>query len=183
VNRSARPTFAESYGPWALVAGASEGVGPALAERGVDVVLLARRQAVLDDVAAGISSRTGVRTRTLAVDLTEPSAAGTIAASLADLEIGFLAYCAGADPVYQPFLAQPVEAEATTRRSPTSWSGTPRASTAGTGTCFAPASPLTALRTTGTSDSGTTFLGPLRVIPSAVASWLALRGSRAFSGS
>ncbi len=50
-------TFAEHYGPWALVAGASEGVGAAfaegLAERGVDVVLLARRKAVLDDVAAG----------------------------------------------------------------------------------------------------------------------------------
>ena len=48
-------TFAAKYGPWALVAGASDGVGAAfaegIAERGVNVVLLARRQAVLDDVA------------------------------------------------------------------------------------------------------------------------------------
>ena len=47
-------TFAEKYGPWALVAGASDGVGAAfaegLAERGLNVVLVARRQAVLDDV-------------------------------------------------------------------------------------------------------------------------------------
>ena len=68
-------TFAAKYGPWALVAGASDGVGAAfaqaLAERGVNVVLVARRQAVLDEVAAGIAARTGVETRTLAVDLAE----------------------------------------------------------------------------------------------------------------
>ena len=48
--------FAERYGPWALVLGASEGVGEVfartVAERGVDVVLVARRAAVLDEVAA-----------------------------------------------------------------------------------------------------------------------------------
>ena len=48
--------FAETYGPWAIIAGASEGVGSAfataVAERGVNVLLLSRRQAVLDDVAA-----------------------------------------------------------------------------------------------------------------------------------
>ena len=55
-------TFAAKYGPWALVAGASDGVGAAfaegLAERGVNVVLVARRQAVLDEVAAAIAART-----------------------------------------------------------------------------------------------------------------------------
>ncbi len=65
--------FATKYGPWALVAGASDGVGEAfadaLAARGLNVVLLARRQAVLDRVAADISARHGVQTRTLAVDL------------------------------------------------------------------------------------------------------------------
>ena len=69
-------TFAAKYGPWALVAGASDGVGAAfaagLAERGVNVVLLARRQAVLDQVAADIGSRTSAQTRTLAVDLAQP---------------------------------------------------------------------------------------------------------------
>ena len=65
--------FATKYGPWALVAGASDGVGAAfakgLAERGVNVVLLARRQAVLDQVAAEIKSETSAETRTLAIDL------------------------------------------------------------------------------------------------------------------
>jgi short-subunit dehydrogenase len=107
-------TFATKYGPWALVAGASDGLGAAfaagLAERGVNVVLLARRQSVLDRVAAEINSRSRVETRTLAIDLAEPGAASAVAAATGDLEIGFLVYCAGADPNYQPFLANPIEA-------------------------------------------------------------------------
>lgn len=107
-------TFAAKYGPWALVAGASDGLGAAfatgLAERGVNVVLLARRQALLDQVAAEIKSRTSVQTRTVALDLAEPGAAAKIAAATSDLEIGFLVYCAGADPNFKPFLASPLEA-------------------------------------------------------------------------
>lgn len=115
-------TFATKYGPWALVAGASDGVGAAfaagLAERGVNVVLLARRQAVLDQVAADIESRTSAQTRTLAVDLAAPDAASVIAAATSDLEIGFLVYCAGADPNYEHFLANPIEtAEAMVHRN------------------------------------------------------------------
>ena len=106
-------TLADKYGPWALVAGASDGVGAAfaegLAERGVNVVLLARRQAVLDDVAAGIEARTGAETRTLAVDLAQPGATTTIADATKDLQVGFLVYCAGADPNFEPFLANPIE--------------------------------------------------------------------------
>ncbi|MGA7132858.1 MAG: SDR family NAD(P)-dependent oxidoreductase [Mycobacterium sp.] len=115
-------TFAEKYGPWALVAGASDGVGAAFAEglagRGVNVVLVARRQAVLDDVAAGIRRRTGAQTRTLAVDLAEHEATSIIAAATDDLDIGFLVYCAGADPNFQPFLANPIAtAEAMVHRN------------------------------------------------------------------
>jgi short-subunit dehydrogenase len=114
--------FATKYGPWALVAGASDGVGAAfangLAERGVNVVLLARRQQVLDQVAAEIESRTSAQTRILAVDLAHPDATAAIAEATADLEIGFLVYCAGADPNYQPFLANPIApAEAMVQRN------------------------------------------------------------------
>jgi uncharacterized protein len=115
-------TFAAKYGPWALVAGASDGLGAAfaagLADRGLNVVLLARRQAVLDRVAAEINSRAPVETRTLAVDLAEPGAASAIAAATSDLEIGFLVYCAGADPNFKPFLATPIgAAEAMVQRN------------------------------------------------------------------
>jgi short-subunit dehydrogenase len=115
-------TFAEKYGPWALVAGASDGVGAAfaegLAERGVNVVLLARRQAVLDEVAAGIAERTGVQTRTLAIDLASRDASAQVASATDDLDIGFLVYCAGADPNFEPFLANPIgTAEAMVHRN------------------------------------------------------------------
>jgi uncharacterized protein len=115
-------TFAAKYGPWALVAGASDGLGAAfaagLADRGVNVVLLARRQKVLDRVAAEINSRTSVETRTLAIDLADPSAASAIAAATSDLQIGFLVYCAGADPNFEPFLANPIgAAEAMVQRN------------------------------------------------------------------
>ena len=96
-----------------MVAGASEGVGAELAEalamRGLNVVLVARRLEVLDQLAAGIATRTGVETRVVAVDLTGVDAADRVGAAVADLEIGFLAYCAGADAAYQPFLAQEVK--------------------------------------------------------------------------
>ena len=63
----------ERYGPWAVVTGASSGIGRALAEaiarRGVDVVLVARRGAVLDETAAALTAAHGVRTRTVPDDL------------------------------------------------------------------------------------------------------------------
>ena len=105
--------FPEQYGPWALVAGASEGVGAAFAEglakRGLNVVLLARRKEVLDEVAASIGSRHGVDTRTLAIDLAQPDAAARVLEGVGDLEIGFFVYCAGADPDYQHFLSSSLQ--------------------------------------------------------------------------
>jgi len=106
-------TFTDRYGPWALVAGASEGVGrvfaETLAERGLNVVLLARRQQVLDEVAEGIQQRFGVETRTLTVDLSDMDAAAQVVNGVSDLEIGFFVYCAGADPNYKRFLDSPLE--------------------------------------------------------------------------
>jgi short-subunit dehydrogenase len=104
--------IAQKYGPWALLVGASDGVGALFAERlaseGVNVMLVARRQHLLDEVAAGIRERTNVETRTFAVDLTDPDASRGVIEATDDLEIGMLVYCAGGDPNYQPFLANPV---------------------------------------------------------------------------
>ncbi len=105
--------FADRYGPWALILGASDGVGAAyaraMAERGINVVLLARRQAVLDDVAGAIQADTDVEARAVAVDLAEPDAMAKIAEATAGLEVGMVMYCAGADPNYEPFLAHSVD--------------------------------------------------------------------------
>ncbi|OMC44936.1 SDR family NAD(P)-dependent oxidoreductase [Mycobacterium sp. IS-1264] len=106
--------IAQRYGPWALIVGASDGCGALFAERlaqeGVNVALVARRQHLLDTVADAIHERTGAETRTLAIDLTEADASQSIIDATADLEVGMLVYCAGGDPNYQPFLANPVSA-------------------------------------------------------------------------
>jgi len=56
--------FSEQYGPWALIAGASDGVGQAFAEAlaatGINVVLLARREHLLLELANKIKQEHGV---------------------------------------------------------------------------------------------------------------------------
>ena len=106
-------SFADRYGPWALVAGASDGTGAAfahaVAERGVNVLLLARRRAMLEDLAAEIESKRGVTAHALAVDLSQPDAFATVRAATDSLEVGMVMYNAGADPVNEAFLAYDVE--------------------------------------------------------------------------
>ena len=109
--------FAAKYGPWGIVAGASDGCGLLFAERlaaqGLNVVLVARRQHLLDEVAAGIRRRTGADTRTVAVDMTDDDADQAIFEATADLEVGMLVNCAGGDPNYRAFLSSPVSAAET----------------------------------------------------------------------
>ncbi len=100
--------FAEKYGPWAVIVGASEGVGASVArllgERGINVVLVARRQSALDEVAATVKTQT----RTVALDLSVPDADRTLADATEELEVGLLVYNAGADPFASKFLDQPL---------------------------------------------------------------------------
>jgi short-subunit dehydrogenase len=99
------------YGPWAVVAGASDGLGAAwaraMAQRGISVVLVARRKEMLDALADEIRAGTGVQARVLPVDLAAEGAAAEIARETADIEVGMLMYCAGADPRYARFLDSP----------------------------------------------------------------------------
>lgn len=105
--------YQEQYGPWAFVAGASDGVGRAFAEtlaaRGLNVVLLARRKETLDEVSKAIEQQHGVQTRVVAMDLSHTDAAARAINEVRDLEIGFFVYCAGADANYKPFLTTPLE--------------------------------------------------------------------------
>ncbi|HWC33620.1 MAG TPA: SDR family NAD(P)-dependent oxidoreductase [Mycobacteriales bacterium] len=98
----------ERYGPWALVAGASDGIGAAFAEQlaalGVNVVLVARRRELLEALA----SRLPVETRVVVQDLSEPEAIEQLVAATADLEIGLLVFNAGADTVNLPLLSRDI---------------------------------------------------------------------------
>ena len=94
--------FAQRYGPWAVVAGASEGLGAAfaacLAERGVHLVLLARRMRLLEELAEGLRAEHGVEVRCVALDLGETAWPDTLRAA-ADLDIGLLICNAATVPV------------------------------------------------------------------------------------
>ncbi|HEX7323647.1 MAG TPA: SDR family NAD(P)-dependent oxidoreductase [Mycobacterium sp.] len=95
------------YGPWAVIAGGSEGVGAEfaalLAQAGVNLVLLARKDGPLAATAQACRDR-GVQVRTLAADLTDPAAIARIVDATADLEVGLLIYNAGANTCSKEFL-------------------------------------------------------------------------------
>ena len=102
--------FADRYGPWAVVAGASEGVGASVArllgERGVSVVLVSRRREALLEVALTVPTET----RIVPLDLSLPDADRELAEATSALEVGLLVYNAGADPYASQFLDQPLAA-------------------------------------------------------------------------
>ncbi|HEY6533397.1 MAG TPA: SDR family NAD(P)-dependent oxidoreductase [Acidimicrobiales bacterium] len=106
----ARNDFADRYGRWAVVAGASEGVGAAgadeLAARGLDVLLLARNGPLLEELAADLRARHGVEARMLVVDFTDADAAERVLAATDGLEVGTLLYNAGAAGSSGTFLDQ-----------------------------------------------------------------------------
>ncbi|WKG01062.1 SDR family oxidoreductase [Mycolicibacterium sp. HK-90] len=100
------------YGPWAVIAGGSEGVGAEfarmLAEDGFNLVLLARKAGPLE-VTAQRCRELGVQVRTLAVDLVDAAATAQIAEATADLEVGLLIYNAGANTCSERFLDAPLD--------------------------------------------------------------------------
>jgi short-subunit dehydrogenase len=106
--------FRERYGPWALVAGGSEGLGLAFAEsltaRGFNLVLIARRLEKLEAVAARLRAAHPVEVRALALDLGAPNLASAIAEPTHDLDIG-LVVANAAEVRIERFLYTPLEAE------------------------------------------------------------------------
>jgi short-subunit dehydrogenase len=96
-----------NYGPWAVIAGGSEGVGAEfawlLAGAGVNLVLIARKSEPLE-ATAEVCRGHGVEVRTLAIDLVEPTAVGRIVDATADVEVGLLIYNAGANTCSAHFL-------------------------------------------------------------------------------
>ncbi|RDH77888.1 SDR family NAD(P)-dependent oxidoreductase [Mycolicibacterium moriokaense] len=90
---------AHRYGPWALITGASDGIGKALATRiaaqGVNVVLCARSEDTLHSLAAQLADAQGIETMVLACDLADPGAADTIEDLTRDLDIGLVVLAAG----------------------------------------------------------------------------------------
>ena len=95
------------YGPWALVAGGSEGVGAEfallLAEAGLNLVLVARKSDPLEQTAERCR-RHGGEVRTMQADLSAPAACARIAAATSGLEVGLLILVACANTHSREFL-------------------------------------------------------------------------------
>lgn len=111
-SESMPASFVSNYGPWAVVAGASEGLGAAfaaaLAARGVNLLLLARRAALLDGVAEALRARAGVEVRAEVCDLARPDLPAVLEALTADIEVGLGVYNAAFAPVGE-LLERPID--------------------------------------------------------------------------
>jgi uncharacterized protein len=82
------------YGPWALVTGASSGIGEEFARQaaasGINVVLVARREERLKEVAGGLAARYDVETRVVPLDLGRDGILGPVREATGDLDIGLV---------------------------------------------------------------------------------------------
>jgi short-subunit dehydrogenase len=89
----------QRYGEWALVTGASSGIGAAfaraLARDGVSCVLAARREDRLRSLADELEKQHQVTTRVVVVDLATREGADHLLEAVSDLEIGILVNNAG----------------------------------------------------------------------------------------
>ena len=87
------------YGPWAIVTGASDGIGRAfaydLASAGMNVVLVARRGEILQEIASELRAQHRVSTLVITVDLARADAVAMISAATSDLDAGLLVAAAG----------------------------------------------------------------------------------------
>ena len=105
---------AKAYGPWALIAGASEGLGVSfahqLAKAGLNLVLIARQKDLLERVARDVTVQSSVRVRVLPADLAGPDILERVREVTDNLEVGLLVFNAAASPGLGTFLDATLDA-------------------------------------------------------------------------
>src|SRR5882757_11058750 len=98
-NTNAKNLDKKQFGPWALITGASSGIGKEFARQiaasGINIVLVARREALLKEAGAEFSKDYGVEHRVVALDLAEDGFMGKLASVTDDLDIGLVISNAG----------------------------------------------------------------------------------------
>jgi short-subunit dehydrogenase len=87
------------FGPWALVTGASSGIGKEFARQiaasGINIVLVARREDLLKEVGVELSKRYGVEHRVVVLDVSREDFIGQLVSATDDLDIGLVVSNAG----------------------------------------------------------------------------------------
>ena len=90
----------KAFGPWAIVTGASSGIGKEfaiqLAQQRLNLVLCARRQDLLNQVAQELHSQFGVSVKSVQLDLSQPDFLDRLKPELENLDVGLLVSNAGA---------------------------------------------------------------------------------------
>lgn len=93
------PRFVSRYGPWAVVTGASSGIGTEfarqLAAQGLSLVLVARRRERLEELARELMAEHGVDTLAVPLDLAREDFLDDLLPHLEDKEVGLLVNNAG----------------------------------------------------------------------------------------
>lgn len=111
-HRTELRTEVSKFGPWAVVTGASSGIGKEfarqLAARGLDLVLVARRTDRLADLATELSEAHGTKTRLVVADLADPRGVEAVFDATARLDVGLVVSNAGAVTL-GPVLEQSIE--------------------------------------------------------------------------
>lgn len=107
-----KTSFKEQYGDWALITGATSGIGAELtsqiAAKGLNVVLVARKEKELAAYAASLQERYGVKTQTISADLSTTE--GVEKVKQVGAAIGLLVLAAGME-VNGAFEKNPIEKE------------------------------------------------------------------------
>jgi uncharacterized protein len=99
--------FKEKYGPLALIAGASEGIGEAfahaLAGEGLNLILVARRREKLESLARELTAQYQIDVQVICCDLSDSSATEIIGNAIGSRTVNFLVYNAAFSRI-GPFL-------------------------------------------------------------------------------
>lgn len=102
--------FMVRYGAYALVTGASAGIGEEfarqLAQRGLNLVLIARREEKLKALATSLTESAGIDVKVVVLDLVSEHAVAELEEATEQLDIGLVVLNAGV-LVIGPFLDQP----------------------------------------------------------------------------
>jgi len=102
------------YGPWALIAGGSEGVGASFAHKlaalGMNLVVVARRSEPLERVRQEVRAKNAVEVRTLSLDLKRSDMLDRMREATDGIEVGLLIFNAGdTGGIMRPFLDRSLE--------------------------------------------------------------------------